>query len=608
MWEAPAKALVRRYFYEEFLPAQLPMQLLRGGDHLVLLGDSQEEARLLDALGVPSHRVHSVENDPAVYTLQAQRAQRGELKVRLYHGELREFITHYLATNQRFLVLNLDICGFYLTGIDPVMTQILLFARRNPQTVIATYSNVGRDGHQVREGLKSLAICRWLAPEVTEAIADELYGRYLAAGLEPTGALNMVLRHLFWVRSHLEHVILSSVATGRLTNKRAQALLAGYERVWQRASRLIGPAPISYGAWLTAVDSLSRPGQQPKVCELNIKTVAINTYRSSQSFYHNGWFSVYEPTEPTTPRVWLEQALQALTSQPLRFARQTSTALQLIDEVEAIPLDQVVWVRDDLGGPSRQLALPEPIAGFVDIVQPQPSRPVAARVPVPRVPTSETEGAMPTATATARATKRSPRLTTASKIGALAVGGATDATSAPAAVSNGHVKPAEVRRIISHFLESPAKTVSYTFGTAEERDTRHDLLREHIERHDAEAAVVKRGATVLTLKEGPRPSAKLATASPQPTEEPVAQTSTTKAIKPKSKTRPKPRKSKKAKTPRPVRPAATKKQLTIIKRLALRDKNVTEVLEALGETLLSPQQIAGYVANFRRNANKQAPA
>ncbi len=35
-----AKALVRNYFYQEFLPAQLPPQLLRGANYLVLLGDA----------------------------------------------------------------------------------------------------------------------------------------------------------------------------------------------------------------------------------------------------------------------------------------------------------------------------------------------------------------------------------------------------------------------------------------------------------------------------------------------------------------------------------------------------------------------------------------
>src|SRR5579862_4899163 len=128
MWEAPAKALVRSYFYRQFLPSNLPASLLRSGDYLVLLGDSEKEEGLLDELGVAPYRIYSVEHDLDVWMRQSKRAQTGELQVVLYYGELIEFITNYLQTNQRFLVLNLDICGAYMNAIDPVLYTILLFA------------------------------------------------------------------------------------------------------------------------------------------------------------------------------------------------------------------------------------------------------------------------------------------------------------------------------------------------------------------------------------------------------------------------------------------------------------------------------------------------
>src|SRR5581483_7113092 len=99
MWDAPAKALIRSYFYQEFLPAQLPMQLLRNSNFLVLLGDSIEEERMLDCIGVEPGRIYSVEHDSEVFLRQAKRARSGELKVVLYFGELTEFIMHYLQTN-----------------------------------------------------------------------------------------------------------------------------------------------------------------------------------------------------------------------------------------------------------------------------------------------------------------------------------------------------------------------------------------------------------------------------------------------------------------------------------------------------------------------------
>ena len=359
MWDAPAKALVRKYFYQEFLPSQLPMQLLRSGNYLVLLSDGEEEEVLLESLGVRSDRVFSVEHDEKVFMTQARRIRQGDLKSVLYFGELTEFITHYLYTNQRFLVLNLDICGAYKTSIDPVMTPVLLFARRNPQTVIATYSNVGRDRPQLREGLKSLAVCHWMAPEATRAAVEALYGRYQAAGLKADVSFNMVLRHLFWVRSHLEHIVLGRVAMGKLSADSAGQFLLDIESCWSTAAQIIRKSPVRYGAWLKAVDACPHPSHLDAMCDLSIHDVTLATYASEGGFYHTGWFSVYHPVAAMSPVDWLANTLTALVTRPLRFSDQSGLTLGSFETTcGQIPNNQVIWDRGGLSRPCRQLDVP----------------------------------------------------------------------------------------------------------------------------------------------------------------------------------------------------------------------------------------------------------
>ncbi len=369
-----AKSLVRNFFYQEFLPSQLSLQLLRSGNHLVLLGRGREEEQLLAALGVPGHRIFSVENDPEIFGLQRMRKHRGELDVSLYFGELTEYIIHRLHQDQRFQVLNLDICGSYLNGIDsqppkehqaniprnPTLMPILLFARRNPRTVVATYTPVGRDRPQLREGLKSLAICHWLVPDATERTVNELYGRYRAAGLTQAVSFNMVLRHLFWVRSHLEHTLLGRVALGKVRPQSAEKILAALEQCWTQATNQ-ARIPLRYREWLNAVDILPQMGRQSKFFDLNLQAVTIVSYESDNGFYHTGWFTTYQTTEPVTASDWLRQALAALTETPLRYTGAAAVLLGRYSKAqEAVPDDLVIWSKNDLVHPGRQLKLPMP--------------------------------------------------------------------------------------------------------------------------------------------------------------------------------------------------------------------------------------------------------
>lgn len=353
-----AKALVRSFFYLEFLPSRLPLYLLRGGIHLVLLGDSQEEESLLEDLGIPAERVFSIEKDHKIFSAQSLRARKGDLKVGLYHGELIEFITHYLKTNQRLQVMNLDICGHYRTAIDPVMTPILLFTRRNPSTVVATYSNVGRDLSQLVEGMKSLAIFRWLAPEATEAAVDQLYGRYLAVGLKPDICFNMVLRHLFWLRSHMEHIVLGRVTMGYLAREKAEALFAEHAALWEQAWSKVR-LPLSYQDWMAGIDAFPKTRRKPMYWDVRLDDVTLATYDADGGWKHTGWFTTYSHVAPMSQNEWLVQALSAITAQPLRYAARDSVTLGSYGSEESVPAELVIWNRDGRLPACRVLPIPE---------------------------------------------------------------------------------------------------------------------------------------------------------------------------------------------------------------------------------------------------------
>lgn len=362
------KSLVRGYFYREFLPSHLTAEQLGRAEFLVLLGDDDMERLELDELDIPGSHIHSVEHTPSVFSRQLLRNRNNESPVNLYLRNLDSLVSEYLHSNKRLQVLNLDICGSYLTCIDPVMTQILRFARRNTRTVIATYTNVGRDREQLREGLKSLAICHWVAPEATKRAVDALFNRYVAAKLSQEVSLNMVLRHLFWIRSHLEHVLLSGVSSGVSRGEDAAMFLQAFEQCWEQTSKSV-TAPVSYNAWLQAVDVQALPTLPAlKAFDLSIQEVTAATYAAANGFYHTGWFTIYSHVSPMTAQKWLEQALQALTASPLLFAAHGASRLTQLGGVTGLQLGKLpVWKAASLGGKCRQALIPETSLGLVAI-------------------------------------------------------------------------------------------------------------------------------------------------------------------------------------------------------------------------------------------------
>lgn len=387
------KALVRNYFYREFLPSHLSAAEIQHGEFLTLLGDSDLELDLLDELQVPGKHVHSVELDSKIFQRQLRRNREREEPVNLYMKSLEKLIGEYLHSNKKLLVLNLDICGSYLTGIDPVMTQVLRFARRNPRTVVASYTNVGRDRPQLLEGLKSLALCRWYVPTMTAKVMSELFSRYRGAGLSVEVSINMVLRHFFWLRSHLEHVLLGTVATGSVRGTQAAEILAEWEQCWQQVYASLD-SPVRYYDLLEVVDGLARPSVSPPVFDLQIERVSIATYSASSTFYHTGWFTLYQPIAPVSAASWLEDALRSLVAEPLRFASTGDERLSCVRSDDVEPLADVVVWRGELAHSERVLAIPETSPMFKALDKElvgtataprRPQRPIAALDPRPLI-------------------------------------------------------------------------------------------------------------------------------------------------------------------------------------------------------------------------------
>jgi hypothetical protein len=358
--QTATKALARSYFYREFLPSRLTPDQLANGQFLVLLGDTDLELTLLRELGVPGGNIHSVENDRKLYLKQLRFNRDRDEPVRFYNKSLENLIAEQLHSNKQLLVLNLDIYGAYLSAIDPVMTQILRFARRNTQTIIATYTNVGRDRQQLLEGLKSLSVCLWLAPDATMFTVNRMYSRYVSAGMSSNVAFHMVLRHLFWVRSHMEHVILSAITVGQVSGDLAAEFLGRLENCWQQAT-IPFMGSMTYGALVRTVLSLDRPGRLPKIFNLVIQEVDLVTYAARGGYYHHGWYTVYGKLKRSVSAdVWLTDALLKLTAKPLLFANHGADRLMSFDTMNGTQLEYLtIWSGDEFGTAGRSLLIPE---------------------------------------------------------------------------------------------------------------------------------------------------------------------------------------------------------------------------------------------------------
>lgn len=365
MKQTAGKVFARRYFYLNYLASFLTPRQLKNSNVLTLLGEDFREIELLTELGVPPYRVFSVERDPVIYRKQQVTNRQEGHGAALYHGELTDYIHTHLRHHD-IGVFNLDICGSYLRAIDPVLGELLMHVRRMPSAVMATYHSAGRDKPQLMEGLKSLVILLWLAPEVIDRLVRHLHGQYRAVQLsdsERSGdelSKNMLLRHLFWLRSHMEHVMIGAYSLGFTEPEVIGAAFTEQESAWQRFMAT-AEYPLRYADIFHGVEALPRPTLSEDVrMDLDFGEVELLTYAANDGFYHNCHFATYESNGSTVSlETWLVESAKSLRRNRLVLVdtngnRYASTFGRLAVDTD----NAVIWSKPDLAIDLRHLAVP----------------------------------------------------------------------------------------------------------------------------------------------------------------------------------------------------------------------------------------------------------
>jgi hypothetical protein len=367
MQQTAGKVFARRYFYEEFLAGLMTERTLRACNFLTLLGEDFRELEHFAALGIPLYRVFSVEADHKIYRRQKARAKAEDLEVVLHLADLTEYIHGYQHTDHRISVFNLDICGQFLKDIDPILGELLLFARRNPSTVMATYSTGARDRATLMEGMKSLVILLWLAPEATHRLVRHLYSQYRSAELPCEGrdrdrvAKNMLLRTLFWLRSHMEHIMVGSYSLGLTSEETIHKALAEQNQVWQQFITSC-KAPFTYEQIVEAVESIHRPTFGAVRMDMNFGEIETLTYASHNGFYHNCYFATYEHDGSTVALdTWLVETAAAMRRNAVQLIDGEGNQYSSTHGRVAVHTDVVeMWDQDDLKSNLRLVAVPPP--------------------------------------------------------------------------------------------------------------------------------------------------------------------------------------------------------------------------------------------------------
>lgn len=319
MRESAGKRVTRKLFYTEFLPGCLSSEQLAQGNYLLLLGQPPKELEFTDAWDVPRHQIWSVERDGDVYHAQ----ESLELGVNLDHVELWEHLRYLLHKNQQFQVMNLDIEGSFLTNIDPALDAALLYCWRNPETVVATYSSIGRDKTLLMEGVKSLATFLWLAPEETIELLATFQERYRLAGYKRTTRL--ILRDLFWLRSHLEHMASTAAQVNLATTSSVITLFTAENKIWE-AVVAAGNLPLKLGQLQRTVEKLAGSRNfrsNTKVAWLpsfavDFQVIHHVLYRAQRPWSHRGYFTKFTVVDQSNNCFdWTRTALTSLAKSAL---------------------------------------------------------------------------------------------------------------------------------------------------------------------------------------------------------------------------------------------------------------------------------------------------
>ncbi len=365
MEETNGKVMARNWFYQDYLPSILSPRSLRASNYLVLLGEDFRELPLFEELEVPLYRIFSVENDQKIFARQRAHARREELDVVLHHGALSEYIQDYLMTDHRISVFNLDICGSYLKGIDPVLGKLLLFARRNPSTIMATYSSAARDRPQLMEGLKSLVVLLWLAPEVIDRLVRHLYSQYRTASLSDRErsrdevSVNMLLRHLFWMRSHMEHILVGSYTLGMTSYETLCRVMTDQNKVWEE---FLADAtfPLTYEAVVEWILRKKEPDLRKVRMDVSFGDVQFLTYAANSGFYQNCYFATYEHDGSTLSLSnWLVESAKNLRTNRIVIVDTNGEQYPTTFGRIAVDTDKaVLWSKNDLTSDLRNVAIP----------------------------------------------------------------------------------------------------------------------------------------------------------------------------------------------------------------------------------------------------------
>jgi hypothetical protein len=266
-------------------------------------------------------------------------------------------------------VFNLDICGPYLSGIDPALGKLLLFARRNPSTVMATYSSAGRDRAQLMEGLKSLVILFWLAPEVIDRLVRHLYGQYRSVELSERQRgrndvdVNLLLRHLFWFRSHMEHIAVGATTLGVTSYESVVRMMTEQERIWRQFLSSV-TFPLTYEALTDTVMALPRPQLDDVRMDVSFGDVQFLTYAANNGFYQMCYFATYEHDGSSLSLGnWLVESAQNLRSNNIVIIDTNGEQYPSTYGRIAVPTDKaVLWRKADLSADLRTVAIPPPSA------------------------------------------------------------------------------------------------------------------------------------------------------------------------------------------------------------------------------------------------------
>lgn len=362
MRESIGKSTARKIFFEEVLARGLSSESLANGNMLLLLGDEPRELPYVDAVGISRANIWSVERLSEIYRKQI----RQKLGIHLSFGEMGDFLRSILQSNQEFLIFNLDIEGSYLSQRDAAMASVILLCLRNPETLVGTYSSVGRDTEMLWEGIKSFAIFLWLAKDETLVTFSSLYRRYERIGfLQPA---NMVFRDFFWLRSMLEHTLVTSAMVGSAAQKLVHRWFVKVDLLWnsvarwkRRPLRLHDLVKMVELAVATGVDKKEIIVETPSCLCSSLASFTHVMYHAERPWSQLCYFAKLKVLDDViSGRTWLREGLSLFLAEPLIFIDRDGSRRDLQDRVvpDEAMLGTVLWNDNDLYRIFRPRRLP----------------------------------------------------------------------------------------------------------------------------------------------------------------------------------------------------------------------------------------------------------